>query len=179
MHKSFPNRLEEQVAKISAYMNLPEPASGDTLVRLVRLPAKGRETVIDVNNCGFRYRLRVTRFLQSFRERFLNHESGNSQNMHFPPVEISSSYIDTDSPTIRLLDHLNFDEFTNDLEDDIHADHFFLFHTNSKDFGCHGISNPHQKKWPENWLLLINHTYGLELFPPRRLVYDASGTMMT
>jgi hypothetical protein len=65
------------------------------------------------------------------------------------------------------------------LEDDIHADHFFLFHTNSKDFGCHGISNPHQKKWPENWLLLINHTYGLELFPPRRLVYDASGTMMT
>jgi hypothetical protein len=28
-------------------------------------------------------------------------------------------------------------------------------------------------------LLLINHTYGLELFPPRRLVYDASGTMMT
>ena len=35
------------------------------------------------------------------------------------------------SPTIRLLDHLNFDEFVSDLEDDPTADHFFLFHTNS------------------------------------------------
>ena len=51
MYKSFPKRLEEQVARLSAYMNLPEPASGDLFFRLVRMPAKGRETVVDINSC--------------------------------------------------------------------------------------------------------------------------------
>lgn len=177
MHKSFPKRLEEQVARLSAYMNLPEPASGDLFFRLVRMPAKGRETVVDINSCGFRYRVRITRFLKSLRRSLLNCESPkpNLKQAFVPPVEISSSYLDAQSPTIRLLEYLNFDEFVNDLEDDPTADHFFLFHTNSKDFGCRAITNPHHKKWPENWTLLINHTYGLELFPPRRLVYDEVG----
>ena len=104
-------------------------------------------------------------FLKSLRRSLLNCESQtpNLDQAMAPSVEISSSYLDAMSPTIRLLDHLNFDEFVSDLEDDPTADHFFLFHTNSNDFRCSAISNPHQKKWPENWTLLINHTYGLEL----------------
>ena len=76
MHKSFPKRLEEQVARLSAYMNLPEPSSGDLFFfRLVRMPAKRKETVVDINSCGFRYRVRITRFLKSLRRSLLNCES--------------------------------------------------------------------------------------------------------
>ena len=104
MHKSFPKRLEEQVARLSAYMNLPEPASGDLFFRLVRMPAKGRETVVDINSCGFRYRVRITRFLKSLRRSLLNCESPKPNLNHavVPSVEISSSYLDAQSPT-RLI----------------------------------------------------------------------------
>ena len=51
MHQSFPKILEERAAQYSAYMNLPEPDSGEMFFRLVRMPLKGRETIIDVNSC--------------------------------------------------------------------------------------------------------------------------------
>ena len=180
MHQSFPKILEERAAQYSAYMNLPEPNSGEMFFRLVRMPLKGRETIIDVNSCGFRYRVRVTRFLSSIRDNLKDtwHKENSFSQPSSPSIEISSSYLDADSSTIRLLDHLDFKDFSNDLEDDPKADHFFLFHTNSKDFECRAISNPHRKKWPEDWLLLITHSYGLELFPPRRLVYDESGSSL-
>ena len=180
MQKSFPKRLEEQVAGLSAYMSLPEPASGNTFLRLIRLPARGRETVVDLSSCGFRFRLRVTRFLKSLRQNFLHHDSsGNEPSQKTnPSIEISSSYLNADDSAVRILDHLNFNDFRNDLEDDLHADHFFLFYTNSEDFECRAVSNPHKKKSTEEWNLLINHSYGLELSPPRRLVYDHLGSMI-
>lgn len=177
MQNFFPSLLEEQASKHSSYMNLPEPASGETFTRLVRLPFKGRETVVDINSCGHRYRVRITRFLSSLREFTLkktNIGEFGKQNITPPSIEISSSYIEAETPTVRLLNHLEFNDFSNDLEDDKEADHFFLFHTNSKDFVCRGISNPHNKKWPEDWILMINQSYGLELYPPRRLVYQAT-----
>ena len=181
MQKSFPKRLEEQVARLSAYMSLPEPASGDTFLRLIRLPARGRETVVDLSSCGFRYRLRVTRFLKSLRQNFLHHDSSGNEPLQKtnPSIEISSSYIDADDSAVKILDYLNFNDFRNDLEDDLNADHFFLFYTDSKDFECKAVSNPHKKKSSEEWILLINHSYGLELSPPRRLVYDHLGSMIT
>ena len=113
MQKSFPKRLEEQVARLSAYMSLPEPASGNTFLRLIRLPARGRETVVDLSSCGFRFRLRVTRFLKSLRQNFLHHDSsGNEPSQKTnPSIEISSSYLNADDSAVRILDHLNFNDF--------------------------------------------------------------------
>ena len=180
MQKSFPRKLEEHTARLSAYMNLPEPGSGNTFLRLIRLPARGRETVLDLNTSGFRYRIRVTRFLKSLRQNFLNCDSKNvkpPQNI-VPSIEISSSYLDADNLAVRIFDHLKFKDFHNDLDDDSDADHYFLFYTDSEDFECRAISNPHKKKSTEEWTLLINHSYGLELSPPRRLVYDDLGSMI-
>ena len=134
MHQSFPKILEERAAQYSAYMNLPEPDSGEMFFRLVRMPLKGRETIIDVNSCGFRYRVRVTRFLFFItgKPQGFTAKTEFFSQLSSPSIEISSSYLDADSSTIRLLDHLDFKDFSNDLEDDPKADHFFLFHTNSK-----------------------------------------------
>jgi len=46
-----------------------------------------------------------------------------------------------------------------------------MFYTNSSGYTAKGISNPHTKKWPEDWLRLIHRSYGVELTPPRRLFY--------
>ena len=178
MQKSFPKRLEEQVARLSAYMSLPDPASGNSFFRLVRLPSRGRETVVDLSSCGFRYRLRVTRFLKSMRQNLLHYDSNSNEppQRTNPSIEISSSYLNANDSAIKMFDHLNFNDFSNDLEDDLHADHFFLFYTDSEDFGCRAVTNPHKKQSTEDWTLLINHSYGLELSPPRRLVYDHLGS---
>ena len=126
----FPKILEERAAQYSAYMNLPEPDSGEMF--FVWCVCQGRETIIDVNSCGFRYRVRVTRFLSSLRENLRDslQKPNFFSQLSSPSIEISSSYLDADSSTIRLLDHLDFKDFSNDLEDDPKADHFFLFHTN-------------------------------------------------
>ena len=130
MQKSFPKRLEEQVARLSAYMSLPDPASGNSFFRLVRLPSRGRETVVDLSSCGFRYRLRVTRFLKSMRQNLLHYDSNSNEppQRTNPSIEISSSYLNANDSAIKMFDHLNFNDFSNDLEDDMHADHFFLFY---------------------------------------------------
>ena len=92
MQKSFPKRLEEQVARLSAYMSLPEPASGNTFLRLIRLPARGRETVVDLSSCGFRFRLRVTRFLKSLRQNFLHHDSSGNEPLQTVTVAAKNSF---------------------------------------------------------------------------------------
>ena len=60
--------LEKQAARHSATMELPEPNSGLFFLRLVRLPKRGRETVVDIFSAGHRFRVRVTRFLSPLRD---------------------------------------------------------------------------------------------------------------
>ena len=68
------------------------------------------------------------------RQNLLHHDSSSNEPPHRanPSIEISSSYLNADDSAIKMFDHLNFNDFSNDLEDDMHADHFFLFYTDSK-----------------------------------------------
>ena len=167
--------LEKQAARHSATMELPEPNSGLFFLRLVRLPKRGRETVVDIFSAGHRFRVRVTRFLSPLRDTLSFDEEKKEYvaDIKAPvPIELSASFMDADDSYVRMLTKESFGGFVTDLSEDKDADHYFLFYTNSFGFASRGISNPHAKKWPENWLRLINRSYGMELHPPRRLFYQ-------
>ena len=169
--------LEKEAARHSATMELPEPNSGLLFLRLVRLPKRGRETVVDLFSTGHRFRVRVTRFLAPLRDT-LSYDSKDEcfcSNRTQPiATEISASYLHPEDSFVRMLKKEYFGGFVNDLSEEKEADHYFMFYTNSFGFVSRAISNPHAKKWPENWLRLINRSYGLELHPPRRLFYQES-----
>ena len=87
------------------------------------------------------------------------------------PIEVSSADLDPWDSFLKMMSKMDFGDFAHDLSDEIDADHYFMFYTNSSGYTAKGITNPHVKKWPENWLHLINRSYGMELTPPRRLFY--------
>ena len=90
------------------------------------------------------------------------------------PIEVSSADLDPWDSFLKMMSKMDFGDFAHDLSDEIDADHYFMFYTNSAGYTAKGITNPHEKKWPENWLHLINRSYGMELHPPRRLFYRES-----
>ena len=171
---SYPLLLERQAARFSGNMELPPPHSGRIYLRLVRLAQRGRETVMDVYTSGNRMRVRITRFLAPLRETIkIDSIDGNLSvdDTCVVPVEVSSCYFDPEDSFLRMIAKEDFGNFAHQLEDEIHGDHYFMFYTNSSGYTAKGISNPHTKKWPEDWLRLINRSYGVELTPPRRLFY--------
>ncbi len=171
---SYPLLLERQAAKYSGAMDLPIPHSGRIYLRLIRLAQRGRETVVDLYSCGNRMRIRVTRFLAPLRETIkidpIDGELSIDHNVRVP-IEVSSDFLDPWDSFLKMIEKENFDNFANDLSGEIDADHYFMFYTNSSGYTAKGITNPHLKKWPEDWLRLINRSYGMELHPPRRLFY--------
>ena len=171
---SYPLLLERQAARFSGTMELPPPHSGRMYLRLVRLAQRGRETVMDVYTSGNRMRVRITRFLAPLRDTIqIDPIDGNlsiDQSV-VVPVEVSSCYFDPEDSFLRMIAKEDFGSFAHQLEDEIQADHYFMFYTNSSGYTAKGISNPHAKKWPEDWLRLIHRSYGVELTPPRRLFY--------
>ena len=177
---SYPLLLERQAARFSGAMELPPPHSGRMYLRLVRLAQRGRETVMDVYTSGNRMRVRITRFLAPLRETIqIDPIDGNfsiDQSL-VVPVEVSSCYFDPEDSFLRMIAKEDFGSFADQLEDEIQADHYFMFYTNSSGYTAKGISNPHAKKWPEDWLRLIHRSYGVELSPPRRLLYKETLTV--
>ena len=171
---SYPLLLERQVARFSGNMELPPPHSGRIYLRLVRLAQRGRETVMDVYTSGNRMRIRVTRFLAPLRDT-IKVDPMDGHLTAIPdikiPIEVSSDYLDPWDSFLKMIYKENFGNFAHDLSEDIDADHYFMFYTNSSGYAAKAISNPHAKKWPEDWLRLINRSYGMELHPPRRLFY--------
>ena len=172
---SYPLLLERQAARYSGVMELPPPHSGRTYLRLVRLAKKGRETVMDVYTSGNRMRIRITRFLAPLRETIkIDPLDGNLSIIPDikVPVEVSSGDLEPWDSFTRMIAKVDFGNFAHDLSDEIGDDHYFMFYTNSSGYTAKAISNPHTKKWPENWLHLIHRSYGMELHPPRRLFYQ-------
>ena len=62
------------------------------------------------------------------RQNLLHYDSNSNEppQRTNPSIEISSSYLNANDSAIKMFDHLNFNDFSNDLEDDMHADHFFF-----------------------------------------------------
>ena len=171
---SYPLLLERQAARFPGAMELPPPHSGRIYLRLVRLAQRGRETVMDVYTSGNRMRIRVTRFLTPLRETIkidpIDGQLSVDPNVQVP-IEVSSDFLDPWDSFLKMIAKEDFEKFGHDLSDEIDADHYFMFYTNSSGFTAKGITNPHAKKWPEDWLRLIHRSYGMELHPPRRLFY--------
>ena len=55
-----------------------------------------------------------------------------------------------------------------DLSDDPDADHYLIFHTDTKECFFAGITAPYERPEAEAWQRLINRSYAAELVPPRR-----------
>ncbi len=171
---SYPLLLERQAARFSGAMELPPPHSGRIYLRLIRLAQRGRETVLDVFTSGNRMQIRVTRFLAPLRDSIkIDPIDGGLSVDHANqvPVEVSTDFLDPWDSFLNMIAKEDFGSFANDLSDEIDADHYFMFYTNSSGYTAKGMTNPHAKKWPEDWLRLIHRSYGMELHPPRRLFY--------
>ena len=177
-NQSFPYYLERHASRLSASMDLPPPNSGRTFLRLMRLPKDGRETILDLTTYGQKFELLVTRFLKPLREEIAKgFEIGDEELSKVTswPIEISSMRMGFDDALAFALQTEDYELFEDGLSESMDADHYFLFFTDSNEFVCKAVSNPVRDPRFENWVRVINRSYGLELNPPRRLVYDAVG----
>ena len=147
---SYPLLLEHQAARLSGSMELPPPHSGRIYLRLVRLAKRGRETVLDLYTSGNRMRIRVTRFLAPLRETIemdpIDGQYSVRKDMKVP-IEVSSADLDPWDSFLKMMSKMDFGDFAHDLSDEIDADHYFMFYTNSSGYTAKGITNPHEKKW--------------------------------
>ena len=176
--QSFPYYLERHASRLSASMDLPPPNSGRTFLRLMRLPKDGRETILDLTTYGQKFELLVTRFLKPLRDEIAKgFEIGDEELSKVTswPIEISSMRMGFDDALAFALQTEDYELFEDGLSESMDADHYFLFFTDSNEFVCKAVSNPVRDPRFENWVRVINRSYGLELNPPRRLVYDAVG----
>ena len=177
-NQSFPYYLERHASRLSASMDLPPPNSGRTFLRLMRLPKDGRETILDLTTYGQKFELLVTRFLKPLRDEIARgFEIGDEELSKVTswPIEISSMRMGFDDALAFALQTEDYELFEDGLSESMDADHYFLFFTDSNEFVCKAVSNPVRDPRFENWVRVINRSYGLELNPPRRLVYDAVG----
>ena len=177
-NQSFPYYLERHASRLSASMDLPPPNSGRTFLRLMRLPKDGRETILDLTTYGQKFELLVTRFLKPLRDEIAKgFEIGDEELSKVTswPIEISSMRMGFDDALAFALQTEDYELFEDGLSESMDADHYFLFFTDSNEFVCKAVSNPVRDPGFENWVRVINRSYGLELNPPRRLVYDAVG----
>ena len=136
-------------------------------MRLSRFPNEGTETILDIHTVGSRVFVTVTRFLNSLRERITTPTNDICQDTHLIAVDISISEISEGDPIIREILSKQIFDLKSDLNQEIKDNHFFLFFTDSKNCVSAAISNPVQKL-NEQWVRLINRSYGTELNAPRR-----------
>ena len=166
-HLSFAHLIERQASTLSASLVLPKPNSDNFCMRLSRFPNEGTETILDIHTVGARVFVTVTRFLNSLRERITTFSNDNCQDSSLITVDISISELSGTDPIIReILSNQIFD-IKSDLNQEIKDNHFFLFFTDSQNCVTAAISNPFQKL-NEQWVRLINRSYGTELIAPRR-----------
>ena len=166
-HLSFAHLIERQASTLSASLVLPKPNSDNFCMRLSRFPNEGTETILDIHTVGSRVFVTVTRFLNSLRERITTPTNDNCQDSHLIAVDISISEISERDPIIREILSKQIFDLKSDLNQEIKDNHFFLFFTDSQNCVSAAISNPVQKL-NEQWVRLINRSYGTELKAPRR-----------
>ena len=150
-------------------MVLPEVNSNNFFFRLSRFPVEGVETILDIHSSGDRIFISVTRFRKSIRKHYIN--SKNSEIVVNPKidVEISISEFNRNEPILKDITNNNIFNLLSDLSTDINDNHYFIFFTDSHNCISSGISNPYEKH-NEQWIRILNRSYGSELAPPRRIV---------
>ena len=164
----YPFSLERQASRFAASLPLPEPNTNSWLFRLVRLPAKGRETLVDVEKRGSRFFVTVSRFLIPLRKLWESHGKPRILPQGMISVEISISTLPVNDPLNREIVSYTpldcLDAPTNDPADD----HYFCFFTDTRECNIAAISNPYENREAESWHRLINRSYAAELVAPRR-----------
>ena len=166
-HSSFSHEIERQASSLSSALVLPEPNSRNFSFRLSRFQIEGTETIVDIHSSGERIFISVTRFLKSIRRYILESKKSDFDYDIKLGVEISISEFDQNEPILREFINSNIFDITSDLSQRTDENHFFLFFTDSHNCISSGISNPYEKH-EEQWIRLLNRTYGAELTPPRR-----------
>ena len=174
-HLSFAHLIERQASSLSASLVLPKPDSDNFCMRLSRFPNEGTETILDIHTVGARVFITVTRFLSSLRERVATFPNNNCPDSLIT-LDISISEISGRDPIMKEILSSQIFDITSDLNHEMKDNHFFLFFTDSRNCVSAGISNPFLKL-NEQWIRLINRSYGTELNAPRRdtqKIYSAS-----
>ena len=169
---SFAQGIERQASSICSSLVLPDPSSTNFSFRLSRFPTEGTETVVDIHSSGKRLFISVTRFLKSLRKELLYSKNNLSCKLNIP-VEISITELDQSEPILREIINDHIFDLSSDLSSNINEGHFFIFFTDSYNCISSGISNPYEKH-DEQWIRILNRSYGAELIPPRRNVENIS-----
>ena len=169
---SFAQEIERQASSICSSLVLPNPGATNFSFRLSRFPTEGTETVVDIHSSGKRLFISVSRFLKSLRKE-LHFSKNNLSCKLIIPVEISITELDRSEPILREIINDHIFDLSSDLSSNIDEDHFFIFFTDSHNCISSGISNPYEKH-DEQWIRILNRSYGAELTPPRRNVANIS-----
>lgn len=164
---SFAEQIERQASSISSTLVLPEPSSNNFSFRLSRFPMHGKETIIDIYSSGSRYFITVTRFLFSIRDILKHSLDYNAVNNLKLPIEISISECPCNDPILSEINKSSIFDLASSLSPNIDSDHFFIFYTDSRNCISSGISDPYGKN-DEQWIRILNRSYGTALIPPRR-----------
>ena len=169
---SFAQEIERQASSISSALVLPDPGSSNFSFRLSRFPVEGTETIVDIHSAGKRLFISVTRFLKSLRHGLYTSKNKLSCKLNIP-VEISIAELDRSEPILREIINDHIFDLTSNLSSNIDESYFFIFFTDSCNCISAGISNPYEKL-DEQWIRILNRSYGAELTPPRRTVVNIS-----
>ena len=169
---SFAQEIERQASSICSTLVLPDPGSTNFSFRLSRFPTEGIETVVDIHSSGKRLFISVSRFLKSLRKELHSLKNNPSCKLSIP-VEISITELDRSEPILREIINDHIFDLSSDLSSNIDEGHFFIFFTDSYNCISSGISNPYEKL-DEQWIRILNRSYGAELNPPRRNVANIS-----
>ncbi|MBT3568010.1 MAG: hypothetical protein HN494_04110 [Opitutae bacterium] len=165
---SYPYALERQASLLAASLRFPEPSSGRWLLRLVRLPAKGRETIIDLEKRNNRCAVTVTRFLKPLRQLWEALDRPSEIPRTTIPLEISMANLDCNDALFRETERGTVLDCINAPIDDSGMDHYLIFFTDTIDCKIAAITDPYKMRKAEAWHRIINRSYGAELIPPRR-----------
>lgn len=171
-YSSFAQEIERQASSISSTLVLPDPGSSNFSFRLSRFPIDGTETIVDIHSTGKRLFISVTRFLKSLRQELCTSKNEISSKLDIP-VEISIAELDRSEPILREIINDHIFDLSSDLSANIDEAHFFIFFTDSHNCISSGISSPYEKH-DEQWIRILNRSYGAELTPPRRTVENIS-----
>ena len=165
---SYPYALERQASFLGAALPFPEPNTGGWLFRLSRFPARGRETVIDVERRGDRIFVTVSRFLQPLRQTWESLGRPTNPMHQIVSVEISISTTKATAPLVREIENGTPIACLDEPLNEPFRDHYMLFFTDTRECRIAAITDPYDRREAESWHRLINRSYGAELVPPRR-----------
>ena len=165
-----PLSWERLVAANAPQLMMPLDKEG-LVLRLTHLPVGGPEIIWDFIKRKGNYLVRVTRLLESLREKW--EKEGLPQKLLSVTKEISQAELPVGEPVIREIEKGIVWGCRQGLENRMDADHYFLWFQNNKGFSrIAAITNPFSQPHSESWQRLINRAIGSGLLPPRRFAVN-------